>query len=218
MLEDAVLAATDEAVTASLSSPPAYAVGSSGSGKSGAAAADDEDGSSDAALAALLGQQASIGTSNGSSSSSSCSSNGAGCSPERSGGDKAAAASVQKYKDEEEKEPHLPASVASGSFSLGAEPKAGEAGTTRLQLRLASGKTVVRRFLLEDTVATLFAVVVDLVSCVAHRFMVLFSLCSIGVLIAIRFNLAILELFVSSRRDQCAMLSSSVCFDYFVDP
>jgi hypothetical protein len=64
--------------------------------------------------------------------------------------------------------PHLPPSVTSGSFSLGAEPTAGEADSTRIQLRLASGETVVRRFLLKDTVATLFAVVVHLVSGVAH--------------------------------------------------
>lgn len=62
-------------------------------------------------------------------------------------------------------EDHLPAGWES---ALTDEPPKGAAGSTRVQLRLASGKTAVRRFWLTDSVAALFAACVALVPDARH--------------------------------------------------
>jgi len=55
-------------------------------------------------------------------------------------------------------EDHLPVGWES---ALSSEPPKGAAGSTRVQLRLASGKLVVRRFLVTDPIACLFASCVE---------------------------------------------------------
>jgi len=55
-------------------------------------------------------------------------------------------------------EDHLP---VGWETALAAEPPKGAAGSTRVQLRLASGKTAVRRFMLTDSIACLFAACVE---------------------------------------------------------
>jgi len=64
---------------------------------------------------------------------------------------------------------HLPADLE----ELTAEPAKGTAGSTRMQIRLADGKTVVRRFLLEDKIAVIYSVVIEKVPDAAHKSFVL---------------------------------------------
>lgn len=52
---------------------------------------------------------------------------------------------------------HLPATLP----LVGDEPVKGTPCTTRMQLRLADGKTVVRRFFLDDTIASIYALVLE---------------------------------------------------------
>jgi hypothetical protein len=83
----------------------------------------------------------------------------------RASADAAASAAAKAPTARAAAEDHLPAGWES---ALAAEPPTGAAGSTRVQLRLASGKTVVRRFLLTDSVASLFAACVELMPEARH--------------------------------------------------